>query len=394
MIPLLFIMAQTVISAMATAASWTGPMTGIYEPAYEHSHTPGQIFFDMDEGDVARHALPAPVPLDDMDSITFGLIRPTPVMFFPPDVSLFPRVVRESPLRIRLYDGADFVEYFVPLYESISQPEFAIELPQIDAVEFRATGPVRFVGTNLIAYRQDHPLDVAEAVADLIRTIPFRRIPAGEAQISAGRKSVILRGNGRQTPGTVLRCGNRSYRIDKRTDRAGGTVEMTPLDDEPVTDYDGPAYIDLPVLVFPRYDHPIVPSISIDATFENGQLPEEDGHELCIDSVRSDFSACRESMRSRELTYNLVLYCPASSDVNLELLAMVREVFTTLMHRAQYCYINGRPTPVKFTDLGIPQIRGNDQELEIVATVKVQEAPRWQKIRKLGLRVKLSSSPS
>lgn len=392
---LLLIMPKIALSPINAAADWTvtgtGSVSDINEPYYSHSHVEGQVFFNLEAGDVARLTLAAPVPLQDFENLSLALCEPFPALENQsPDPSRILESLRDTPLRLRVISAPETIEYLVPLCPGISRAEFAVEVDSLDGIEFVATAPVRFAATDLIAYTQDHPLDIADAVAELIRQFPIRRLVCGTASAVAGQRSVTIENQNFIDDGRVVRVGDSLHRIQsKRHDGQRVSVTFSGKDfdgDRIVSDYTGEITVALPVVVFPKSRLSVAPGIAIHDRFSDETIPEDDSLLRVYDSFRSDLSTCRETSAARRRIYTLLVYGPFDS---LETMAMIRDVFGDLTHREHYCFINGLPSVATFESVDLPD--GDD--LGVGCKINVQEAPRWHRIRKIGINLQLTSSP-
>ncbi len=343
-------MPKVSIEPLTDPSGWTGPATAVRNSGFRQfsaSFLADNLIFELLDTEIAVKSFAA-VDVTDFPHLALNLAA---VGTEPVDK----RTAADFRARIRFIDssGPTTLEYFLPLTNrSLDQVRFENTLTSIDSIEIEALADITFFASEVIAYRDELPLDIYSAMTALMEKArgeldltPGFKVKAGT--ITGSGSTFTITGGLFLDKDVVVTFGGETHRIKS----VGGSVKFDenyfdgatiggPFTDEQM-------FLFIPINTKPGEEDVQLPSVGMEGGFTSESAPVHESATPQLDSYLLDLTV-RTSFPDDYRKYTIDLEGIARTGEPLEKVGTLLE---KSFERRSVIWINGRRHEVGELDL-------------------------------------------
>ena len=338
---------KTVIDTLTATTGWTGTATVAADtwPMFAASYLPGQLRMDFTNGQIASKTYSPAVDVTGLPGLCFNAIAKT---------ADAPGQYR---LKVRFYSGVSFKEFWVPLTTDFLTIQFKNYYSSISKVEFEAVANVSIFISEIIAYRDQMPLDAEIGVKQVLDlAMATETLPAfGVITGAAGQTSVEVKSPNYVGRYACFTVGGESYQLFEGTQ--DNKYTLTPFGDAVQQAHGSkpalktnknatPATLLIPVEIEPRENEAALPGIAVYSDFDAEPVEEEEYYTPVVDSIQTDGNV-RTSIIGRYYEHLIKVEADARAK-------SIREICLRVFKKAfsnKNIWVNGRRCEITFDKL-------------------------------------------
>lgn len=320
--------------------------------------------------------LPTPIPIKDYPD--FGLSIKADADYN--DFILF----SDFALKIKLQSSnGSTLEYYLPANETFQQMTFYNNLDDVVLFEIIAIKPCEFFISDLIAYHDDIPWDIFNAInEDFNRLLDLKKFPIGKIWGNKGENTAkVDRIEFIDKYASILVDDGLGTILQIQSDVSNRELIFTPAyySDRLPMDYDGvDFYLYIPIQFKVSEADAIIPGIGISQGFDAEVVEDEEEYSPMIDSISLNGTARYRTVGSA-WKYTFLIECMSRHD---EIMEYLHHISRQLFNKKTIIWINGRKHEVAVTSIETPDYGDATDILSksnMTLTIEIIEES-WQQI--------------
>lgn len=348
---------KTAIDNCTSAASWSlsnATVTATTWPMFASSYLSGQLQFAISDGGTAEKA--TGTVLTPYANLGFSIIAKD-------------NDRNDFRLRFRVYNGADYKEYYVPLSTQFVQVKLKHYYSQVTKIVFLADADVEFFVSELINYTDQIPFDLYTGVLKLLQKHIETMPQIGVVTCSSGATSITITGAKYLDKYLTFRVGNEIHQIAEITQ--GKAITLTAYGNGKTMAgafTNEPVYLYLPAEIEPNQFFIFEPGFSFTEGFPARPIDDEPYHDVISDSYEtSGINRTRIVGRSFEYTVRIQTMARHGKIAEI-LIRILKKAFAV----AEPLWINGQRHEYDITDGIQQQENGDGTDIENVYFLDVK----------------------
>jgi hypothetical protein len=249
---------QLLIDALSSSSNWTSPNgTLIQEVNWNHLrvNNAGQLILTFPDTGIAELTLPSPVDISPYSILSF--------------VGKSYAVANDN-YKIRFYDDTAniSIEYIFDALTDYINIDFVNTLSSIDRIQIESTLANILIINNLIAYKQEFPIDIYNALKTYIDGNNVG-IPVGSVSCTAGATSISISNYKYIDRYSVIKIGSEYHQIQSGASSGSVTFNSKYSGKSIVSNYTNQTVYMIPdVLIEPTETDIVIPSLALTGGFK------------------------------------------------------------------------------------------------------------------------------